>query len=410
MMGKPNRTLLFQRRKALRLIGLGLPSLALAACSPQARSTPAAPAPTATPFVPEDAPAASTATVPASTATLPPPRPTATLTLPAPTPTALPRSAVAIGKAGSYDPALLRSTLETMLDGLGGIGDVVKPGARVAIKVNLTGGAYWQKPGEMPATELFVTHPAVAGALAELLRDAGAAKIYIVEAVYEPESWSVWGYTDLVDKYGVELVDLNDPSPYGNFAAFPVGEKRQVYDTLSLHPLLGEIDTFVSLPKMKVHYTAGVTVTMKNLMGITPLSLYRAQPTDTSRSAIHGGFQDGVDRHLIRAILDENLARPIHLGIVDGVLTCEGGEGPWEKLTQVPAGVLLAGKDALAVDAVATAVMGFDPEADTLQVPFVRSENYLAMARELGMGTNRLSEIPVVGSPIEEVRRLFKHG
>jgi uncharacterized protein (DUF362 family) len=78
----------------------------------------------------------------------------------------------AIGRAASYDPALLRTELERMLEGIGGLADLVRPGARVAIKPNLTGGTWWDASLPAPAPELFVTHPALVQALAEILLDA----------------------------------------------------------------------------------------------------------------------------------------------------------------------------------------------------------------------------------------------
>ena len=51
---------------------------------------------------------------------------------------------------------------------------MIRPGARVAIKVNLTGGTSYELAG-VPAIESYVTHPEVVRALGELLRDASAA-------------------------------------------------------------------------------------------------------------------------------------------------------------------------------------------------------------------------------------------
>jgi uncharacterized protein (DUF362 family) len=69
--------------------------------------------------------------------------------------------------------------------------------------------------------------------------------------------------------------------------------------------------------------------------------------------------------------------------------------------------VLLAGKSPVATDAVATAVMGFDPTAEYPNAPFLRGENYLNIAQSLGLGTNRLEEIEVKGVSIEEVQQKF---
>jgi uncharacterized protein (DUF362 family) len=74
----------------------------------------------------------------------------------------------------------------------------------------------------------------------------------------------------------------------------------------------------------------------------------------------------------------------------------------------VQPGVLFAGKDPVATDAVATAAMGFDPTIEPPNAPFLRGDNYLNLARELEMGTNRLEEIEVVGTRIDHVRYEFE--
>src|SRR5512143_2036348 len=88
------------------------------------------------------------------------------------------RPQVAIAKVASYEPKLVRQQVETLLDSLGGLGEVIHRGDRVAIKVNLTGGiGTGSLPGIRPI-ESFVTHPQVVQALGELVRDAGAKELY----------------------------------------------------------------------------------------------------------------------------------------------------------------------------------------------------------------------------------------
>jgi hypothetical protein len=73
----------------------------------------------------------------------------------------------------------------------------------------------------------------------------------------------------------------------------------------------------------------------------------------------------------------------------------------------VQPGVLVAGKDAVATDAVAAAVMGFDPAADYPATPFLRGDSHLNLAHGLGLGTNRLGEIAIVGATIADVQHAF---
>jgi uncharacterized protein (DUF362 family) len=160
---------------------------------------------------------------------------------------------------------------------------------------------------------------------------------------------------------------------------------------------------------MKNHYEAGVTHTMKNLYGLVPYRFYRLGGSDTYRSEFHG-TRDVTRNRLPRVIVDINRARPIHFGLIDGILTAEGGEGPWiATMTPIKGNMLIAGKNCVATDAVATACMGHNPEDDYGTPPYYRTDNHLKIAAEMGLGTNRLADIDVVGASIDKVKVQF-HG
>jgi uncharacterized protein (DUF362 family) len=84
-----------------------------------------------------------------------------------------------------------------------------------------------------------------------------------------------------------------------------------------------------------------------------------------------------------------------HLSVIDGWVGMHR-EGPRHG-TPLRLGVVVAGTDAVAVDAVAAAVMGFDP----------RTIGYLQYAQDAGLGVADLERINVVGDPIARVRRRF---
>jgi hypothetical protein len=52
--------------------------------------------------------------------------------------------------------------------------------------------------------------------------------------------------------------------------------------------------------------------------------------------------------------------------------------------------------------------MGFDPTADYPDVPFLRADNHLNIAYQLGLGTNRLADIEVVGAQLDDVKMVFR--
>jgi uncharacterized protein (DUF362 family) len=380
---KPQYSL--SRRDFLKLSSAASAALALSACGVNPTQV-VLPTPSAT-------------LIPSTT----PPPPTSTST-PEPTATETPafKTHVALGKAATYDPSVIRPALEAMLAGLGGLDKLVKSGARVGIKVNLTGGTWWDSPDKPPATEYFVTHPAVTRVLCELLHDLGASSITIMDGLGDETSFDKWGYSAMAAPLGAKLIDLCQPKPYAGFMKIPVGPQAQVYDHFTLHPVLTEIDVFISVGKMKTHSIGGVTLSMKNLFGLAPISYYRRSSAENNRSFFHEGTS--FDARLAKIILDLNLVRPIHLAVIDGIMTADRGAGPWDAaMTQVKPGVLAAGFDPVATDAAVASVMGFDPTAQAPNAPFVHTENYLSLAHDLGIGTNLPEEIGLEGEPLESV-------
>ena len=184
---------------------------------------------------------------------------------------------------------------------------------------------------------------------------------------------------------------------------------------------------------MKEHATAGITLSMKNLFGITPATIYGSgagedEPSDMprgGRSLIHAGNRqpsksapsendpssprEGGYR-VPRVVADLVAARPIHLAIVDGIVTMTGGEGPWVRgdLRVIQPGVLMAGTNCVTTDAVGAAIMGFDPMADRGTAPFETCDSTLRLAEEHGVGTRDLRRIEVIGTSIAQARFPFR--
>jgi hypothetical protein len=65
---------------------------------------------------------------------------------------------------------------------------------------------------------------------------------------------------------------------------------------------------------------------------------------------------------------------------------------------------MVAGLNPVSTDAVAMAVMGFDPMADRGTPPFERCDSTLKLAEEAGIGTRDLKRIEVAGASIAEVK------
>jgi uncharacterized protein (DUF362 family) len=187
-----------------------------------------------------------------------------------------------------------------------------------------------------------------------------------------------------------------------------------------------DTDVFVSLAKLKQHLTAGVTLSMKNLFGVTPNALYGAQaPSEdatAARSPLHGDESGGwgpiplpgarTDRNpgtagsrVPRVVADLCSARPVDLAIIDGITAMSGGEGPWAPdCALTTPGVLIVGLNPVSTDAVGVAVMGFAPGAARGTAPFAGCDNELLLAEQAGLGSADLARIEVRGMGIDQAR------
>jgi hypothetical protein len=170
------------RRQFLKLSGISLFSLLLQQCGIRATPTGVG---------------SETEAIPSPFATATPTETPAAFSTPQSTATQSYLATAAIGQIHSYEVAQLRPKLEEMMQQLGGLADVVRPGARVTIKPNLTGTTWTDASLPAPATDLFVTHPALVQALCELLVDAGAGQIRIVDGLGDEAIFQAWGYSDV---------------------------------------------------------------------------------------------------------------------------------------------------------------------------------------------------------------------
>jgi uncharacterized protein (DUF362 family) len=299
---------------------------------------------------------------------------------------------VAVRKVSSYDRQTLRTNVDDMLDKLGGLGDIIKSGDSVAIKVNLTGGTGSADKYPLPAGEVYWTHPETVIAIGEAIRDAGAGTIYIVESIYDLKSYTGYGFTEAANRLGAQLIDLNQTDPYDSYIQADVGPNAQVYQQFTQNAVLQEVDCFVSLAKAKQHLGAGQTHSMKNLVGTIPARFY-----NVNGSSHRAGIHAKGNPTLVRTVLDLNRARPINLAVVDAIKTTLGSEGPWNNdLKPASFNRLIISKDPVAADAISVKTIGFDPMADDNTPTWKDTDNYLRIAEETGMGIHDVNKIEVV--------------
>jgi uncharacterized protein (DUF362 family) len=316
---------------------------------------------------------------------------------------------VAVAPVNTYDRAAIKKAVQDSFDALGGLGDIIKSGDTVGIKINLTGGigGYVNRIPK-PPYELYLTHPEIVRAVGELAIDAGASKVYVLESAYDDSDWN---YTDpasglshqsVANGFDGETLNLNYTDPYGSYIKLPV-EDPFIYPTLTFNGILNEIDCFISCPKAKNHYGAAVTHGMKNLVGTLPVPSGLYNNGQGHRAAIHSHtvIDGDNDNNLVRVILDINRARPIHLVVNDAIMTTLKGEGPWnDTLTPISFNQIIVSKDPVAADTIATQrINNKSANADTLPDPEGGATiNYLKLAQEKGMGINYLPNITVINA------------
>ncbi len=337
---------------------------------------------------------------------------------------------VAIAKCTAYDKGILE-TLKKLFDDIGGIGKLVK-GKSVCVKVNLTGDPRRGVAG-LAANRTYHTHPAVLHATCMLLGKAGARRITIVESLLfnrpkeEVFEWAGWDLSSL--KGAADNVNFEDTRNKGTgkkYETIKVPWGGYTYPAYEVNEAYVKTDVCVSIAKLKEHITAGVTLTMKNMFGITPNAIYgsdagsedahgareplhtrRKKPTNDIKeiepdSPLHGGYI------VPRVTADLAGARPIDLAIIDGVECMQGGEGPWcRNVRPIKPGLLVVGKNPVCTDAVGMAIMGFDPTAKKETIPFVNCDNHLRLAAAAGLGSNDLSQIDIRGLPLKQALRPF---
>jgi uncharacterized protein (DUF362 family) len=367
---------------------------------------------------------------------------------------AVPTSPVSVAKVVSYDLDLV-AQFEHMFDQIGGIGPLVR-GKTVAMKVNLTGASGRGRQVGLTAGQTSWVHPNVVGALTAVFAKLGARRIRILESTFRKKYGTPLEDTLLNDGWDVNaiknaasIVEFEDTNGLGSakqYSTLKVKTRQPfIFPAFSVNHSFEDCDFFVSVAKMKNHEELGVTLSMKNLFGITPELLYGLVPKPPGASqwvrerVFHYGQVQppaGVPQELDptsnryegwrmpRLLTDICGARPIDLAILDGIEAIIGGEGTGMPGTKHgKPGLLVVGRNCVSTDAVAMATMGYNPRAGRHEAPFrlykspkdhppeqlippgesqQYADNTALMGEAAGMGIADLSKIDLRGVPIKD--------
>jgi len=276
------------------------------------------------------------------------------------------RKTVSLAKCASYEEGEIRSALRRVLEPLGGIETFVKSGQRVLLKPNLLSA-------KDPARAI-TTHPHLVAAVAAEVRRAGA-----VPFVGDSPGGAIRGIRRVWANTGMEEMARRADLELVNFEAS--GSKAIQFGkyTFFISKSVLDADVIINLPKLKTHSLTLLTCAVKNMFGVMP------------------GFRKG-EQHKLYPKPAEFAHMLVHLyklvtpslNIVDAVLAMEGN-GPSSGQPRM-LGILMAGEDAVAVDAAAARIIGF-PEGfvDTTRI-----------AAEMGLGEGKIDHLSLVGEAAGE--------
>jgi len=209
---------------------------------------------------------------------------------------------------------------------LGGMKQFVKPGNRVVIKPNMS----FPSPPERASN----THPEVVRALAAMCQEAGAERILVLDHTLAPEELCMEnsGIREACKPISEKMVYT--PSDVSLYKTTDIPDGKTMKSTDIMKEVL-KSDVLIAAPVAKSHSSAGVSLSMKGMMGL----IY-------NRRVMHWRF----DLHT--SIVDLCTVLKADLTVIDGtrVLSTNGPRGPGKVLKK---NTVIASKDMVAADAYA---------------------------------------------------------
>lgn len=264
-----------------------------------------------------------------------------------------PVSIVAVAEGKNYE-----DITKSAINAVGGMNNFVKKGDVVVVKPNIG----WDRKPEFAAN----THPLVVKAIVEDCLRAGAKKVKVFDRTCNDprRSYDNSGITDVLK--GMSKVELKhiDYDRFKRIALNGVFLKEwELYDEAL------NADVYINVPIAKHHGLTGLTLSIKNIMGIM------------------GGNRGYIHRNIENALADIHTVFKTHLNIIDAtrILIDNGPQGGNLKDVKVLHKVI-ASTDKVALDAYATTLFGLKPEDIAIS----------KIAYQRGLGEINLNKIKVI--------------
>jgi uncharacterized protein (DUF362 family) len=300
--------------------------------------------------------------------------------------------------------------------------DFIKSGQTVVLKPNLV-TAYtdrYRMSAADPLVNGIATDWRVVKAIADLVRTkvGSSGKILVMEGstMSTSTAYTMLGYTKTNISAVDEFIAIEGTSCTDRTTTAMVQKPGKSGTQYWVNKRYFEADVVISVPTMKTHLMAGITGGVKNLgIGITPMGQFSpadgGTASDCTRAQVAG--PNSIDHSSPEAlgafIRDYYSIRPADFVVMDGLQGIQHGPAPAFESKPGDAGyydyatgkmnmrLIMAGRNAVAVDTVEALVMKCDPK----KVP------HLTKLEADGLGTTDISQITVAGKQISEVAKPF---
>lgn len=316
-------------------------------------------------------------------------------------------------QASDIDQAEVTAMVSEAIAQAGGL-DFIHDGQTVVLKPNLLThlSGCWSGTATLPVTVNGVTTDwRVTKAVADLVRAKNpSGQILVMEGSNRntTTAFAVLGYTSSNFGSSVDaFIALEGESGCSNhdqagLVQKPGASGKQYW----VNERYFNADIIISVGAMKTHNQAGTTGCVKNLgIGATPNAMYSASSNnaDCTRNMSKSTAASYIDHStagLGTFVSDFYSVRPADFAVMDGLQGLQNGPCSATATDRMNMRLILAAKNAVALDTIEALVMSCDPT----KVP------YLTKAEGYGLGTTDSTKINVVGKQVADVKKSFKSG
>lgn len=280
---------------------------------------------------------------------------------------------VSITRCKEYDLPKVYNALKESLARVDGVHKLVGQRKKVLLKLNLLSASQ----GPEKAVN---THPVVARALVDFFQRDCGCEVYIGDSCGSLRSGStnkafkVTRLDEVTHETGARWVNFDQDKH------LEVKKDGAILKGFRMARTVKDVDLVVSVPKLKTHGLTQYTGAIKNTLGVIPAN---------GKKNVH--IQAPKPSNFAQALVDVYEEVKPHLTVMDAIIGMEGN-GPNAGAPR-KVGLLIASTDGVALDAVASRIIGYDP----LAIPTIR------YAEERGLGTADLKKIHVLGEKIADV-------